>query len=173
LNCVYPHYNGTYGETIDENASILWLAKQQGYKKSDLNKALRNEEYKDSKLLKSIRTEIVNCSSHMNVLTFCVEMTLEEAINLNNRIKEEEPLNKSYNPKERKGKDCITISKDTTCGLYDPWSGAGSVLEIELEKDVVLPLKYIDSALPDGCRGSYSINEVYCPTNIWRNGKVA
>ena len=54
----------------------------------------------------------------------------------------------------------VVLSKDTACGLYDNWSGAGSVLEIELEKDVVLPLKFISSAWPDGGRG-YSVANVY------------
>ena len=50
--------------------------------------------------------------------------------------------------------------KDAVCGLYDTWNGAGSVLEIDLEKDVVLPLKYVSSSLPDGGRG-WSVANVY------------
>ena len=48
-------------------------------------------------------------------------------------------------------------------GLFSPWNGAGSVLEVELEKDVRLPVKFIYSALPDGAsRWKYgSVADVY------------
>lgn len=47
------------------------------------------------------------------------------------------------------------------CGLYDPWSGGGSVLEIELDKDVKLPIKYTIFCV-EGCKmHGYDIDEVY------------
>ena len=62
-NDMYPHYNASSNDVIAEEASILWLIRQQGYKKHQLNKALRYEDYSGSKLLKSIRTEVANCST--------------------------------------------------------------------------------------------------------------
>lgn len=172
LNCVYPHYNGEYGETIDDKASIVWLTKQQGYKKSQLNSALRNSEYSNSKFLKSMEQEIANCTTHMNAITFFVKTTLDEGLKLAESIKKdrEKDTCESYTrARESKGKGYITLNKDTPCGLYDCWLGAGSVLDIELEKDVKLPIKYVDSALPDGCRG-YSISEIYGRSNdFWEN----
>lgn len=102
----------------------------------------------------------------MNALTFFVEMTVEQLFDLHEAIKEngknDPPLEKdAYRCVwERKGRKKIVIDKDAVCGLYDTWSGAGSVLEINLEKDVVLPLKYVSSALPDGGRG-WSVANVY------------
>ena len=56
----------------------------------------------------------------------------------------------------------ITLGKDTMCGLFDPWDGGGSVLEIQLEKEVRIPIRYIWAALPDGCgRGRYDVGDVY------------
>ena len=165
-NDMYPHYNASSNDVIAEGASILWLIRQQGYKKHQLNKALRYEDYSGSKLLKSIRTEVANCSTHMNALTFFVEMTVEQLFDLHEAIKEngknDPPLEKdAYRCVwERKGRKKIVIDKDAVCGLYDTWNGAGSVLEIDLEKDVVLPLKYVSSALPDGGRG-WSVANVY------------
>ena len=69
-NDVYPHYDGEYGKPVPEEASILWLTRQQGYNKRQLNRALRHKEYSESKFLESVREEILNCSSHMNALTF-------------------------------------------------------------------------------------------------------
>ena len=104
-------------------------------------------------MLKSLRAEVHNCSSHMNALTFFVEMTVEQLFDLNEAMKD-----KGENGTVRKRK--VTLDKSAVCGLYDNWSGAGSILEIELEKDVVLPMKYIGTALPDGGRG-YSVASIY------------
>ncbi len=164
LNDIYPHYNARQDDVIHEEASLLWLARQQGYSKRQLNAAIRKCEFGDSKLLKSIRTEVHNCSSHMNALTFFIEMTVEELLNLQDEIKK----NSKNDIKDggytvvwnRKGKRKLIISKDAVCGLYDTWNGAGSVLEIELEKDVELPMKYISTAWPDGARG-WSVRKTY------------
>lgn len=160
LNCVSPHYNCTPGEIIDNDASILWLAKQQGYKKSQLNKALRNQEYSGSKFMESMYEEVANCTSHMNALVFMVNLSLDEAFDLVEQFNAEAELNDSYTFSERKGRGYMTLKKTTKCGLYDPWMGAGSLLELELEKDVKLHFKCVDSILPDGGRG-YSISEIY------------
>jgi hypothetical protein len=77
----------------------------------------------------------------MNALTFFTKMTLKEFIDY------------QENPTD------LTISIEKNCGLYDPWNGAGSVLEIELEKPVKIPKKYIEMHI-DGCRG-YGVDEIY------------
>lgn len=165
-NDVFPHYNGRREDVIPEEASILWLVRQQGYKKSQLNRAMRHCDYSGSELLKSIRSEVHNCSSHMNALTFFVEMTVEQLFDLQEALKDngknDPPLKKDeYRCVwERKGRRKIILDKNAVCGLYDTWNGAGSILEIKLEKDVVLPMKYISTAWPDGGRG-YSLASAY------------
>lgn len=161
-NDMFPHYNARFGGVIPEEASVLWLARQQGYKKRQLNRAMRHCDYSGSKLLKSLRAEVDNCSSHMNALTFFVKMTVAQLFDLNEAIKSngenDPPMNKGKGRTVRERK--ITLDKSAVCGLYDSWSGAGSILGIELEKDVVLPMKYISAALPDGGRGN-SVASVY------------
>ena len=165
-NSFYPHYGARESDTIPNEASLLWLAKQQGYKKSQLNDAARNRIYHNSKLLESIRGEVLNASTHMNALVFFVEMTLDELISLWEAIKDnsknDPPLEDgSYRIVDmRKGRKFVVIDKSVNCGLVDFWSGAGSVLEIDLEKDVRLPLRYISSALPDEVHG-YSVKSIY------------
>jgi hypothetical protein len=45
--------------------------------------------------------------------------------------------------------------------LFDTWSGGGSVLEIELEKNVQIPFMYCKFC-PDGAKVyGYDIDEVY------------
>lgn len=173
LNDVYPHYNARIEDTVHEEASLLWLIRQQGYKKRQLNKALRDQEYSGSKLLKSVRTEVLNCNSHMNALVFFVEMTIEQLLNLQEAIrdngKNDPPIGKdSYRCVwERKGRRKIILDKSAVCGLYDTWNGSGSILEIELEKDVVLPMRYIDTAWPDGGRGSSVANVYGVCSSMW------
>ena len=170
LNSVYPAYCGRYKETIDDKASIVWLANTQGYKKSELSKALNDGDIENPNgFLQSMRQEVVNIASHMSVLTFLVKMTLRELIELNELIKLQDRHGKFYDARKRPYCGYIVIDKSAETGLYDPWNGGGSVFEIELEKDVKLPIKYIRSANIDGADG-YSIESVYgmC-RSVWRD----
>lgn len=128
-------------DEINDESAILWLVEQQGYTKTDLINLIENQDFKNSKFLKSVYQECENVCSHMNALTFFTKMTLKDFI----EYKE--------NPKD------ITLPKNTSCGLMDFWSGAGSVLEIELEKSVIIPKKFVEMHI-DGCRG-YSVKEIY------------
>lgn len=170
-NIIGGHYDAS-DDSIPEEASLLWLARQQGYKKSELKKALADRGNSQSPLLKSIYRETLNCGSHMNALAFLVKMTLEEYFTLRDGIDKERERNKSYYLSERTGRGYLVLSKDTTCGLYDSWNGSGSVLEIKLEKDVRLPFRCIASADHDGCHG-YGIREIYgCGSDLWSDNAV-
>ena len=173
LNCVYPHYNGRYGETINDRASIVWLARQQGYTKTELNKALREGDIKDPKgFLESMRQEVINHGSHMGILTFLARMTLEEILELNELLKLQDRNGKKYAAEERPYCGYILIDKKAECGLYDPWGGGGSILELQLEKDVRLPIRFIRSATVDGGDGC-SIRNVYgTDSSIYREDVV-
>lgn len=164
-------WNQLFGFYRDEDAtlddlqysSLVWLMRQQGYSDVAIAKFIKNydeqDNEQDSKLFASIYQECSNTTTAMNTLTFLVEMTLGEAINLHELL-------------AAKNKGFLIIGKDTACGLYDPWNGAGGMLEINLEKDVKLPLNLIESALPDGCRG-YGIDSIYgiC-RSFWKGNSV-
>ena len=170
-NIIGGHYDAS-DDSIPEEASLLWLARQQGYKKSELKKALADRGNSQSPLLKSIYRETLNCGSHMNALVFLVKMTLEEYFTLRDGIDKERERNKSYYLSERTGRGYLLLSKDTTCGLYDSWNGSGSILEIKLEKDVRLPFRCIASADHDGCHGC-GIREIYgCGSDLWSDNAV-
>lgn len=158
LNCVYPHYNGRRGEALNTKASIAWLAKQQGYKKSELKDALNNGS--ENKFLMSVRDEVLNHGSHMATLAFLVKLSLKDLIHLNQLIKLQDINGHKYDATKNPYCGYIVIDKSCMTGLYDCWSGGGSILDIALEKDVKLPIKYIRSALPDGEDG-YSVESIY------------
>lgn len=172
---------------LDPNSPIKWLAKQQR-KLTELKRALKEErldqstdfqqeKYEYSKFVKTTVQELQNVCSAMNTLIFLCKMSVKEFCELKELIKSEEELNKSYHYDERKGTKTFTISKNATCGLYDIWSGGGSVLEIELEKDVVIPTKAIFDIWID-CRGcnangrGYDVADVYGICRSAFNGTV-
>ena len=161
-NSVYPKYYEEKGAGIEDVASLVWLAKTQGYTKHQLEKALDDGDVANPKgFLESVRQEVANETSGMNCLTFLVRMTLRDLIKLNRQIKLAHPNGETiYNIHARPDVGTVKISKKAECGLFDPWNGAGSVLEIELEKDIELPIKFIRSCYPD-CHFKWGINSVY------------
>jgi len=128
-------------EEIDDDSSVLWLVQQQGYTKKQLKSLIDEGNDFNSKFLKSIRIELINVSTHMSCLVFLQKWTLKEFIDY-----KENPID-------------INIPLRTTCGLYDAWNGAGSVLEIQLEKSIIIPKDFAQPDV-DGIRG-YGIKEIY------------
>lgn len=142
-----------------EKAGLVWLAKQQGHTLEEVAEALKNEdEVSSNKFLASVSAEI--CDGYgCQALTFCTKMTLGQAIELKEKMKS--------NPN-----GSTVLSKFVTCGLFNPWSGAGSVLDIACEKDVEIPFEniwklYIDERRTNSCE---SIHNVYGVTDaIWKD----
>lgn len=171
LNRFDHRWNGPRGEPIDDRAGIVWLAKTQGYTRARLQRALWAEDAPEG-FLASMQTELANLSSHMSTVTFLVEMTLEQLIKLNRLIHLQDREGRHYDARDNPYCGYIIIDKGTMAGLYDPWYGGGSMFDIELEKDVKLPVKFIRSALPDGGDG-YAVEDVYAMcAAAWRHGGV-
>lgn len=164
LNSAYPCWYGRPDDRLDEKSSLLWLARQQGYTKTQLWRALRKGDVADPKgFLETCRQELANLPSHMATLTFLVRMTLRDLIELNRCIKLQDRNGHFYDATKNPYCGYIVLGKETMTGLFDPWAGGGSVLEIELEKDVRIPIRFIRSAMPDGCDdyGRYGVGDVY------------
>lgn len=146
----YNKYIGSGPETdengIDKPASLVWLAETQGYSLEQLRQALAEGDIKNpSGFLQSVRQEAVNTMSGMNMLTFLCKATLGDLLNW------------------ASNKSDIRVPKSIMCGLFDSWNGSGSVLEIELEKDIVIPKDYIRAFTVDASGGTYdySADDVY------------
>lgn len=108
----------------------------------------------------------------MSTVTFLVELTLEQLMELNRLIRLQDRDGVHYDSTKNPYCGYVILDKNTETGLYDPWNGGGSVFEIQLERDVKLPVKYIRSALPDGGDG-HSVGSVYgmCGS-AWTSGGV-
>ncbi len=147
---------------VDENAEkagLVWLAKQQGHTLEEIVEVLKGEDnVSTNEFLASVSSEVAN-GYGCEALTFCVKMTLGQAINLKEKMKS--------NPN-----GSIVIDKRATCGLFDMWSGAGSILDISCEKDVEIPFEniwkfYIDERRS---RNYDSIHNVYGTTDaFWKD----
>ena len=142
-----------------EKSGLVWLAKQQGYALEELVEILKNGDVAEPKtFLETVLQEVAN-GYGCEALTFCVKMTLGQAIALKERMKE--------NPN-----GSIVLDKKAECGLFDPWSGGGSVLEIACEKDIEIPFKNIWKFYIDARRSNRydSIHNVYgTGDGIWRD----
>ena len=163
LNSPYPCWYGDYHERLHEKSSLLWLARQQGYTKTKLWNALREGDMADPKgFLESCRVECANLPSSMATVTFLVRMTLEQLMDLNRCVRLQDRNGRNYDASKNPYCGYIVLGKSTMCGLFNPWSGGGSVLELQLTKDCRIPIRYIWSAMPDGyCHGPYDVGKTY------------
>lgn len=171
LNAIYPHYNGRKGDDIDDRASLVWLAKTQGYSKKKLQHALNTLEDSLERhgFLETVYDELINCYVPLPSLVFPVKMTLGKLIELQEIINKRDGDGYYWEPEDRKDCGSIVVSKDVECLLYDIWNGGGGCWGIELEKDVEIPVKYIKSAEPDGAK-TYSMQSCYgCNSSCWKD----
>lgn len=159
LNSRYPSSAAAATEPdpeapIEEEASIVWLSKTQGYSEPQLRAALCEGDISDPHgYLESVRQEMANTSTSTCMVTFLVELSLRDILAINTKMRNGDTDAE------------LVLGKDTVTGLYDPWNGAGGPFEIELEKDVVVPVKYIRECMPDGCSAypshRYSVDSTY------------
>lgn len=147
---------------IDENtekSGLVWLAKQQGYTLDQVVEILKDGDIEKPKtFLETVLQEVAN-GYGCEALTFCVKMTLGQAIALKEQM-------------ESNPNGSIVLDKRVECGLFDPWEGGGSVLEIACEKDVDIPFENIWKFYIDERRSNRydSIHNVYgTDSSLWKD----
>lgn len=156
--------------SIDAESSVLWLARTQG-KATALRKACKkvhrgdgnyiDRDKQPDKFVESCIQEFENLSSGTGTLTFLVKMPLFQLFDLMGLKNEEYDDSAKYDPRLNKSKSYILLGRETICGLFCPWDGGGSVLGIELDKDVKLPVKFAEICV-EGCKmRGYDVDEVY------------
>lgn len=167
-DCACDNVLNYYGNgKFDPDSSMLWLAKTQG-KDKELIKACdkayysTEREINKDKFIESCIQELENLPSSIGTITFLVEMPLFKLFDLIELQKAEYDECGKYDPNlNKKSKSYFTLDKNTMCGLYDSWCGGGSVLEIELDKDVNVPIKYAVFAVDGLKMYRYDVDEVY------------
>ncbi len=152
LNSIDPCFDGDPIEDLNDEASIVWLAEQNGYSKEAFVHFMQNIDAlskEEHPFIHSVYENLENTSTSINGLVFIGTMSLAD-------------LAKAQ-------RDGVTIPKCTRCGFYDGWNGAGSPFDIELQRDIIIPANVIFSVLPDcNYRLRFSVNETYDFTNkMW------
>lgn len=148
---------------VDENAEkagLVWLAKQQGYTLEEVIEALNSNPIiqQMKPFLSSINNEVYN-GYGCEALIFCVKMTLGQAIELKEKMKEN-------------SNGSIVLDKRATCGLFNLWDGSGSILDISCEKDIEIPFENIWKFYVDKRRSNRydSIHNVYgTDGSLWKD----
>lgn len=149
---------------LSRESGMMLIAKLQDYRIKDFRKIFNACRYADTygktekmkdlnrkyPFITSCYREIKESTGPLTAFVLCVKTTLREMLAWNTE------------------KTDLRISKNIeACGLYDYWNGAGSNLEIHLEKDIVIPKEKVYRFVPD-FYWDYSIEECYGVTSkMW------
>lgn len=139
-------------EKLIMSSGIDVLLVKQGYSIVDFIDYINGN--KEDNFLKTVYNEIVNFPNHMGQLTIWTSVTLQEYCNI---------IDGQF--------ESITVDKDSLVGIFNPWVGGGSLMDIELERDFTIyreelgvNMEYDDpfniEIEKDDYKG-YTISEVY------------
>ena len=136
----------------EQDNALAWLVDQQGYSIDDLKSAVL--EYDDlgyetcqeahGTFLASVASELFDFGSVQGAVTVLATISLND-------------MAKLLDPQAE-----LVMPKDTTIGIFAPWVGGGSTLDIQLEKPLSIPhdLRFDIQIEGAACRG-YTVNNVY------------
>ena len=149
----------TYEEFEELHSSYKFLCESQGYDLKDLYDCLFtdiDDEAHDtnSKFILTLADEIANVmGSNRPAFVFLLNTSLADYINYKfDGVR-------------------IQLSATTACGLFDWTNGSGSLLEVDLEDPITIPIGQYEIYY-DGEMG-YSIHETYGLTSsMWNVGKI-
>ena len=162
-------------ETLAEKTGLSWLLEQQGHSMAELQATLKDYNfffYDDAgyyksraaakekvslsgvldefnkthnPFLTSVCQELENHTYNMGVMTVLAKMTVKEFIEMQSGQKE------------------VTMPKNCDIGIFNPWNGSGSCLEIELEKPLVFSSDLIRDVQIEGVKPQweYTVDDTY------------
>lgn len=159
-NSMYPHIDAEKDVSCDEIAdrkpSLFFLTESQGYSKEQLHSFLLSSTdestCKKDGFLPSVFQELINMNAPCPQLVFLRKMRLSMVLDI---LKG-----------QRTGvKTTVVMPSNTTCGLYDRKEGAGSLMGIQLEKDLHIPAEHIilcpSGTYPDSIHDFYGFDDEY------------
>ena len=143
--------------------ALTYLIHQQGHTIEEYDKS-RTENpggFRTTSIsfIDSVANEIVNTPSFgMSALTALIELDGEGILTFFDKLHDE----KGY----------LQFSPDTEIGLFNPWQGAGGLLEINLEKPFVVPASMVFDFQMEGetLKFQNSVDQVYgLVGSVWKN----
>lgn len=131
--------------------ALSYLVNQQGHSVSEVYSALEKGE-SDNAFIKSVQEEITeNSSEAMSEVAALVRMDGQQLLD--------------FLEKRDAGHGTLVLPKDyATIGIFNEWSGCGGMLDIQPEKDVVMPLSMAWNFNIEGQRShsnGYTVDDVY------------
>lgn len=148
---------------VNDNA-LTYLVHQQGYEIKDVYNSMCEQHEHHSGFVNSVVSEIAdNYYGGMSEVTALTSAGGENLLTVLDNIAHD----RGY----------ITLSANTEIGLYNEWSGAGSALEISLEKPAVFSADMVrnvqfEDASKDLNQG-YTVNDTYgLIGSVWTKGKI-
>lgn len=177
---ILNYYSRFENGEIPEESPVLWLCRQMGEEDGlqeivSYYQAVRKDIPRPevSPFIQSVEDELLNGGSHMLQMIFLLRLRLQDYLTLKDAVTKEKPLDMSYNVSDRTGNGSVTISRKTTCGLMDYFGGGGSLLGIELPKDLEIPISLINDCSIDEVGRKYGVQDVYDLTGEpWKSGEI-
>lgn len=145
----------------DLDNGLTWLIKQQGHTLDELKGAVSNyekwgfdaAEITHGTFLASVAEEMHNFPNAMGSVTVLADLSMSQL---------GQTLDKN---------DVLTIPKDATIGIFAPWVGGGSGLDIQLERDLDITSDIRFDVQIEGARNDeYTVQQVYgLVDEAWRD----
>lgn len=130
--------------------ALTYLVHQQGHPLMDVYDALKNGQ-SDNSFIESVRLEIAeNNSECMSEIAVCVQLSGAEMLDLMERLDRDA--------------GAVSIDTDATIGIFNQWSGCGSILDIQPERAIVMPMAMLREFSIEGQNevpGAYTVDSVY------------
>lgn len=143
--------------------ALTYLIRQQGHKVTEVYQGLFDNPMGwviTGNFIDSVANEIVNNNSEsMSELCILVKMNAKAYLEMCAALKEKKPF-------------YLKFSKNSVVGIFNEWSGCGSLFGIELEKDFIVPSEYIREIMLDDAVGkyTYSVGRTYnMSTEAWKD----
>ena len=131
--------------------TLTYLLHQQGYTLSNLYDVLYSdiEDKNTNKFLLSVKEEIEDKTSWMSEFTILIELNQYNIEDVFEAIQTKEGY--------------LIVNQDNEMGLFNEWDGSGSLLNIQPEKEVIMPMSMLRNAQIEGAdnNSGYTINETY------------
>ena len=153
IHLMADNLNGPYAlDSSDLNNGLTWLVKQQGHTLDELKGAVANydkwgfdaAEITHGTFLASVAEEMRNFPNVMGAVTVLANLSLSD-------------LGKTLCPQ-----DVLTVPKEATIGIFAPWAGGGSGLDIQLERDLDIPSDMRFDVQIEGAQcNEYTVQDVY------------
>lgn len=150
-----PYIDSVNEDDLDN--AVTYFIHQQGHTVEEVYRCLFDNprgfrgvaKDEDNSFAKAIVNEMVNNSSAaMSELTALIELSGEDILTFFDMLENQECY--------------LVFDKNTYIGIFNEWSGAGGLLEFQMDKPFVVPVSMVRDIQIEGAKNyNYSVDQVY------------